>query len=68
MLAKIDFRRLVRYFRLVLGRFFACLRRLTFADWSAIFDWYLVEVRIPLVAGRAFPISFGRQRERGKCC
>jgi hypothetical protein len=31
--------------------------RLTFAGCSAIFDWYLVEVRIPLVAGRAFPIS-----------
>jgi hypothetical protein len=42
----------------------AC-KDLTFADASVIFDRYLVEVRIPLVAGPAFPISFGGQCERG---
>jgi hypothetical protein len=44
---------------------FGYLTRLTFPDCSVIFVLYLVEVRIPLVAGRAFPISFGRLCERG---
>jgi hypothetical protein len=41
---------------------------LTFAGTSVTLDEYLVEVRIPLVAGPAFPISFGGLCERGKCC
>jgi hypothetical protein len=51
-----------------LNVFCECLQRLTFSGPSVIFDSYLVEVRIPLVAGPAFPISFGGSRERGKCC
>jgi hypothetical protein len=39
---------------------FESLRRLTLLRRSATFVLYLVEVRIPLVVGRAFPISFGR--------
>ena len=35
-------------------------------DPSATFIVYLVEVRIPSLAGRAFPISFGARCERGK--
>jgi|ERR1700719_2632212 len=42
--------------------------RLTFSSASVILGSYLVEVRIPLVAGPAFPISFGGSSERGKCC
>jgi hypothetical protein len=49
-------------------RVFWMLEKLTFPGCSVIFVWYLVEVRLPLVAGRAFPISFGRSRKRGKCC
>jgi hypothetical protein len=48
-----------------LHAFCKCLQRLTFSGASAIFDEYLVEVRIPLVAGPAFPISFGGPGERG---
>lgn len=51
-----------------IDRVFWMLRELTFADCSVTFVEYLVEVRIPSVAGRAFPISIGRPRERGKCC
>ena len=48
-----------------LNAFCECYQRLTFSGASVIFDLYLVEVRIPLVAGRACPISFGRLCERG---
>src|SRR5258708_18733872 len=44
---------------------FWILRRLTFRAPSATFIVYLVEVRIPSVAGRAFRISFGCPCERG---
>jgi hypothetical protein len=48
-----------------LNAFCECLQGLTFSSASVIFDSYLVEVRIPLVAGPAFR-SASEARAKGE--
>jgi hypothetical protein len=45
--------------------FFGCLRGLTFADGSVTFVKYLVEVRIPLVAGACFSDQLRTPERKG---